>query len=119
MRAPRLVLADDHSLLLDAFEKLLEPECEVVGKVTDGRALLEIVPDLNPDVVILDISMPNLNGLSAARELRKSLPHVKLIFLTVHEDPDLAAEAFRIGASGFVLKSSAASELFQAIKQVM
>ncbi|MCZ6690563.1 MAG: response regulator transcription factor [Planctomycetota bacterium] len=119
MRAPRVVLADDHLLILDAFEKLLEPECEVVGKVTDGRALLDIVPDLNPDVVILDISMPNLNGLAAARKLRESLPKVKLIFVTVHEDPDLAAEAFRIGASGFLLKSSAASELFQAIKAVM
>ena len=118
MKRPRVMLADDHLLLLDAFEKLLEPTCNIVGKVTDGRALLEAAPDAHPDIVVLDISMPRLNGLDAGRQLKKLMPHIKLVFLTVNEDPDLAAEAFRIGASGYLLKNSAASELFEAIRQV-
>jgi len=117
MTRPRVLLADDHILLLDAFRKLLEPECEVVGTVTDGRALLEIGPTLSPDIIVLDIAMPLLNGLDAGRQLRQRLPNVKLIFLTVNEDPELAAEAFRIGASGYLLKNSAASELFHAIRE--
>ncbi len=117
MIRPRVLLADDHTLLLDAFRKLLEPECEVVGTVTDGRALLEVGPTLNPDIIVLDIAMPLLNGLDAGRRLRQRMPNVKLIFLTVNEDPELAAEAFRIGASGYLLKNSAASELFHAIRE--
>ncbi len=116
MTRPRVLLADDHSLLLEAFEKLLEPECEVVGTVSDGRELLEAAPRLLPDVIVLDIAMPRLNGLDAARQLKRDLPEVKLVFLTVNEDPDLAAEALRLGASGYLLKKSAASELFQAIE---
>jgi DNA-binding NarL/FixJ family response regulator len=115
---PRVLLADDHALVLEAFEKLLQPDCEVVGTVADGRALLEAAPKLQPDIIVLDIAMPLLNGLDAARQVKKSMPEVKLIFLTVNEDPDLAAEAFRLGASGYLLKSSAASELFQAIREV-
>jgi len=118
MKRPRVLLADDHRLLREAFVKLLEPECEVVGAVADGRALLEAAPKLRPDVVVLDIAMPQLNGLDAARQLMRSMPEVKVIFLTVNEDPDLAAEAFRAGGSGFVLKNSAASELLQAIQDV-
>ncbi len=118
MKRPRVLLADDHALLLEAFVKLLEPECEVVGTVTDGRALLEAAPRLRPDVAVIDIGMPLLNGLEAGRQLRKRMPHLKLIFLTMNEDPDLVAEAFRAGASGYLLKSSAASELFQAIQEV-
>ena len=117
MIRPRVLLADDHIILLDAFRKLLEPECEVVGTVTDGRALLEVGPTLNPDIIVLDIAMPLLNGLDAGRQLRQRLPNVKLIFLTVNEDPELAAEAFRIGASSYLLKNSAASELFHAIRE--
>jgi DNA-binding NarL/FixJ family response regulator len=90
----------------------------VVGAVADGRALLEVAPDLRPDIVVLDIAMPLLNGLDAARQLRRLMPRVKVIFLTVSEDPDLAAEAFRCGASGYLLKNSAASELLQAIQEV-
>lgn len=116
---PRVLLADDHALLLDAFTKLLEPECEVVATVTDGRALLTAAAKHNPDVVVLDISMPLLNGLDAGRQLQKMMPELKLIFLTVNADPDIAAEAFRIGASGYLLKSSAASELFQAIREAL
>ncbi len=118
MKKPRVLLADDHTLLLEAFVKLLEPKCEVVGTVADGRALLEAATSLKPDVVVVDIAMPLLNGLEAGRQLKKSMPQVKLIFLTMNEDPDLVAEAFRAGASGYLLKSSAASELFQAIQEV-
>jgi len=118
MKRPRVLLADDHRLLREAFVKLLEPECDVVGAVADGRALLEAAATLRPDVVVLDVAMPRLNGLDAARQLKRSMPDVKVIFLTVSEDPDLAAEAFRVGGSGFVLKNSAASELLQAIHDV-
>jgi DNA-binding NarL/FixJ family response regulator len=112
------LLADDHRLLREAFAKLLESDCEVVGAVADGRELLEAAPALKPDIIVLDVAMPRLNGLDAARGLRRLLPEAKLIFLTVSDDPDVAAEAFRAGASGYVLKSCAASELFQAIREV-
>lgn len=115
-RHPRVLLADDHSLLLEAFKRVLEPDCEVVGTVTDGHALLEIAPTLQPEVVVLDIAMPRLNGLDAGRRLKQLMPEVKLIFLTSNEDPDLAVAAFRAGASGYLLKNSASSELFAAIR---
>ena len=116
MKRPRVLLADDHKLLLEAFHKLLEPDCEVVGKVADGRALLAAASELEPDIIVLDIAMPLLNGLDAGGQIKKMMPDVKLIFLTVNEDPDFVSEAFRVGASGYLLKSSAASELFQAIQ---
>ena len=119
MRRPRVLLADDHTLLLDAFAKLLEPECDVVGTVADGRALLAAAEELKPDVVVLDIAMPLLNGLDAGRQLKKALPDVKLIFLTMNQDPAIAAEAFRAGASGYLLKTSAGSELVKAIEEAM
>jgi DNA-binding NarL/FixJ family response regulator len=119
MKPPRVMLADDHRLLREAFAQLLAPGCEVVGAVADGRALLAAAPDLQPDIVVLDIAMPLLNGLDAARQLKRTMPEVKVIFLTVNEDPDLAAEAFRAGASGYLLKNSAASELHQAIHDVL
>lgn len=118
MRRPRILLADDHRLLREAFTQLLEPGCDVVGTVADGRALLVAAPELQPDIVVLDIAMPLLNGLDAARQLKRLMPQVKIIFLTVSEDADLMAEAFRAGASGYLLKNSAASELFQAIQDV-
>jgi len=119
VKRPRVLLADDHRLLREAFVKLLEPDCDVVGAVTDGRALLEAAPKLRPDVVVVDIAMPLLNGLDAARQLKRLMPAVKVIFLTVNEDPELAAEAFRAGGSAFLLKNSAASELLQAIADVI
>ncbi len=119
MNRPRVLLADDHTLLLEAFEKLLEPTCEIVGKVADGRALLKAAAKLDPDVIVADISMPLLNGLDAGRQLRKMYPDVKLIYLTMNDDPDIAAEALTMGASGYLLKSSAASELLQAIREVV
>ncbi len=119
MRRARILLADDHRLLLEAFKKLLEPEFEVVGTARDGRVLLDAAQELKPDVIVLDIAMPQLSGLTAARRLKRMMPEVKLIFLTVNEDPDFASEAIRVGASGYVLKNSAASELFQAIEAVL
>ena len=113
---PRILLADDHTMLLDAFRRLLEPEYEIVGTASNGRALVDLVPKTNPDVVILDISRPRLIGIEAAAQLRRKLPKVKIVFLTVNEDPDVAAEAIRSGASAFLLKSSAAAELISAIK---
>ena len=119
MRRARILLADDHRLLLEAFKKLLEPEFEVVGTAKDGRVLLSAAQELKPDVIVLDIAMPQMSGLIAARRLKRMMPEVKLIFLTVNEDPDFASEAIRVGASGYVLKNSAASELFQAIEAVL
>src|SRR5437667_11183136 len=119
MNRPRVLLADDHRLLREAFAQLLKPTCDVVGAVADGRALLDAAPELRPDIVVLDIAMPLLNGLDAARQLKRLMPNVKVIFLTVNEDPDLAAEAFRSGASSFLLKNSAASELLLAIQEVL
>ena len=116
---PRVLLADDHALLLGAFEKLLGSECDVVGMVTDGRALVNEAIALKPDVVVLDVTMPRLNGLDAGRQVKAQLPRTKLVFVTMNEDPDLAAEAFRIGASAYLLKRSAASELLVAIREVM
>jgi len=118
MSKPRVVLADDHALVRVAFEKLLAAECDIVGQVGDGRALVAAVETLKPDVVVLDISMPLLNGLEAGRQIKQKSRDVKLVFLTMNEDPDLAAEAFRAGASGYLLKSSAASELMTAIREV-
>jgi DNA-binding NarL/FixJ family response regulator len=119
MKRPRVLLADDHRLLREAFAQLLSPSCEIVGAVADGRALLAAAKELQPDVVVLDIAMPVLNGLDAARQLKRSQPDIKVIFLTVSEDPDLAAEALRSGASAFLLKNSAATELFQAIRDAV
>jgi DNA-binding NarL/FixJ family response regulator len=115
-RRPRVLLADDHTMLLDAFQRLLETECEIVGTASDGRALIELATKTNPEVIILDIAMPRLNGIEAAAQLRRKLPEVKIIFLTVNQDPDVAAEAIRLGASAFLLKSSASAELISAIK---
>jgi len=112
-------MADDHAMLLDAFRALLEPEFDVVGTVTDGRMLLEAFSRLHPDVVLLDIAMPLLNGLDAGRQLRAQRKSVKLIYLTMNPDPDLAGEALRLGASGYVLKSSASHELKQAIHETL
>ena len=119
MKRPRIVLADDHSLLLGAFKSFLEPEFEVVGTFLDGRTLVENVKDLHPDVIVLDIGMPLMNGISAGQKLKQDIPTVKLIYLTMNQDPDLAAEAFKLGASGYLLKSSAASELAFAIREAL
>ena len=119
MAGPRVLLADDHTLLLGAFEKLLSPECEIVGSVSDGRSLVVEAQRLKPDVVVLDIGMPLLNGLDAGRQIKQLQKSIRLVFVTMNEDSDLAAEAFRAGASAYLLKRSAASELLVAIREVM
>jgi len=119
MTRPRILMADDHAMLLDAFRALLEPEFDVVGAVPDGRRLLEEFTRLHPDVVLLDIAMPLLNGLDAGRQLKALRKSVKLIYLTMNPDPDLAGEALRLGASGYLLKSSAFQELKQAIHEAL
>ena len=119
MAATRVLLADDHTLLLGAFEKLLSSECEVVGTVSDGRELVAAAERLKPDVIVLDIGMPLLNGLEAGRQIKQALPATKLVFLTMNEDADLAAEAFRAGASAYLLKRSATGELLTAIREVI
>jgi len=119
MAGPRVLLADDHNLLLGAFEKLLSPECEIVGSVSDGRSLVVEAQRLKPDVVVLDIGMPLLNGLDAGRQIKQLQKSIRLVFVTMNEDSDLAAEAFRAGASAYLLKRSAASELLVAIREVM
>jgi DNA-binding NarL/FixJ family response regulator len=116
---PRILLADDHTLIVEAFKKLLESEFEIVGTASDGRKLLQVAPALRPDVVLLDLGMPMLNGFDAGRQLKKQLPNVKLIVLTVNEDYDLAVEALREWASGYLLKNSASSELVKAIWDVL
>lgn len=119
MTRPRILMADDHLMLLEAFRGLLEPEYEVVGAVTDGRTLLEEFARLNPDVVLLDVGMPLLNGLDAGRQLKAKRRSVKLIYLTMNPDPDIAGAALRLGASGYLLKSSAVHELKQALQEVL
>jgi DNA-binding NarL/FixJ family response regulator len=119
MLSTRVVLADDHRLILDALKKLLEPEFAVVGEFGDGRELLNSAPALNPHVIVLDIGMPTMNGLTAGQRLKQLMPSVKLIYLTMNQDQDMAAEAFRLGASGYLLKSSAGTELVCAIRTVV
>jgi len=119
VKRARIILADDHSLLLGAFQKFLEPEFDVVGTFSDGRALVEGAQALHPDVIVIDIGMPLMNGLIAGQQLKRDLPSVKLIYLTMNHSPDLAAEAFKLGATGYLLKSSAASELPQAIREAL
>jgi DNA-binding NarL/FixJ family response regulator len=116
---PRVLLADDHRMLREVFAQILETDCDVVGAVGDGRALLSAASELKPDVVVLDIGMPLLNGLDAARQLKRTMPEVKIVVLTINEDPDLAADAIRAGASCYLLKNSAASELLTAIDEAM
>ena len=119
MNRPRLLLADDHRLVLEGLRRVLEPQFEVVGMVEDGRDLLAAAPLLHPDVILLDISMPLLNGIDAARQLHKTCPRAKLIFVTMHADTAYVTEAFRAGGSGYVLKRSAPKELIAAISAVV
>jgi DNA-binding NarL/FixJ family response regulator len=119
MKRPRVLIADDHSLILTGIRALLEAECEVVGQVEDGRALVEEALRLRPDLVILDISLPLLNGIEAARQIRKAWPEAKLLFLTMHSDPFYLREALQAGALGYLLKSSANEELQKAVGEVL
>ncbi len=116
---PRILLADDHAIVVDGLRALLEKCYDVVGVVADGRTLVSEAPALRPDVVVVDVSMPSLNGLDAAARLMTVLPDVKLVFLTMQDDRNLAAATLRLGAVGYVLKHSAASELMTAISEVL
>ena len=118
-KRPRVLLADDHQMVADALRRVLEPRCEVVGTVNNGHALLRAAATLQPEVIVLDIAMPEMNGLDAARHLKRSVPKAKLVFLTMNEDPELVREAFRSGASAFLLKQSGASELTEAVERVL
>jgi DNA-binding NarL/FixJ family response regulator len=119
MRKPRILLADDHALVLEGFRRILEGHYELVGTVGDGRALLEAAKTMQPDIVILDISMPLLNGIDAAAQLKKICPKAKIIIVTMHADTDYVRSAFEAGASAYVLKRSAVDELEQAIRAVL
>lgn len=119
MKRTRILLADDHKMFAQGLESLLEDEFELVGTVENGRALVEAAAQFKPDVIVADISMPMMNGLDAIRKLRDQGVTAKVIFLTMHADDRLLAEAFRCGGSGYVLKQSAGEELILAIKQVV
>jgi DNA-binding NarL/FixJ family response regulator len=115
----RVLLADDHVLVAEGIQKLLEPECEFVGIVGDGRSLVTAVAKLQPDIAVVDISLPLLNGLDASQQIKKANPNVKIIVLTMHSESTFVTHAFRVGASGYVLKQSVGSELIQAIREVL
>jgi DNA-binding NarL/FixJ family response regulator len=115
----RILIADDHRLLAEACKSLLEPEFQVVGVVTDGRSLLKAAAAMKPDVIILDIAMPHLNGLDAGDQINRDMPRIALVYLTMSTEPYLAAEAFRRGASGYVLKQSASDELLIAVRKAV
>jgi DNA-binding NarL/FixJ family response regulator len=119
MAPPRIMLADDHTILVEAFRKLLEPYFEIVGTAADGRALLETARRVNPDVIIVDIGMPLMNGLEAGLRLKELMPRVKLIYLTMNTDSDLAVKAMHSGASGYLLKTAASTELISTIQMAL
>jgi DNA-binding NarL/FixJ family response regulator len=116
---PRIILADDHILVAEAFRKLLEPEYEIVAVVGDGRALVTTALREKPDLMVVDIAMPLLNGLDAAAQIKEALPSVKVVYLTMNPSVELAAEALKRKASGYVLKNCAASELIVALRTVL
>ncbi len=116
---PQVLIADDHVMFADGLRLLLEKSYKVAGTVTDGRALITQAVRLKPDVIVVDIGMPLLNGLDAAERVRRELPKVKLVFLTMQDNPNLAAAALELGSAAFVLKQSAGSELLQAIEHVL
>ncbi len=119
MKKPRVLLADDHQIVLEGLKNLLGGEFELIGSVQDGRALVDQAATLRPDVIVADISMPQLNGIEAARQIKKTDKNIKIVFLTMHPDATYAANAFEAGASGFVLKHSAPSELITAIHEAI
>lgn len=118
MSRPRALIADDHLLLLECLKTIVERECEILATATDGRELVVLAAELNPDLILLDIGMPLLNGIEVARQIKRTNPHVKLIFVTMQADREYVREAFEAGASGYVLKQAAASELLAAVRDV-
>jgi len=116
---PRILIADDHTFVAQSVEKLLETVFDVVGIVKDGRAMIRAAADLKPDLILIDVGMPVMNGLDAGRQVKEISHAIKLVYLTMNPDPELAVEAFRRGASGYLLKTTAASELVTVIRQVL
>ena len=119
MKSPRILIADDHALVVEGFRRLLEPQFEIVGTAGDGREAVAKAKRSRPDVVIMDIAMPTLNGIDAARKIRETLPQTRVLFLSMHSDPAYVEQAFQAGGAGFLLKRSAGTELKQAIRDVM
>ena len=119
MKRPTVLLADDHRIVADGLRSLLKDDFDLVDVVTDGAALVESVSRLRPDVVVTDLAMPGMNALDALRELTRLGIQTRVIVLTMHPDAQLATEAFRLGASGYLLKSSAGEELLMAIREVL
>lgn len=116
---PGIIIADDHVLVAQGIQKLLEQDVEVVKIVSDGRALVQAIAESEPDLVIVDISLPLLNGLDAARQIRRAHPRLKILVLTMHADKMFVVEAFQVGVSGYVLKQSLSNELQQAVREVL
>ena len=119
MRVPRLLIGDDHPLVLEGVRRVLEKEFEIAGVAGDGRALVDAAKRLQPDLVLLDIAMPLLNGIEAARQIRQAVPRAKLIFITQHQDRNYIQAAFRAGASGYVLKQSAPTDMLTALRDAL
>jgi len=116
---PRVLIADDHTLVADALERILTIDFEVVAKVHDGRSLIRAAQNCMPDAILVDIGMPLLNGLDAAERIKRFTPNAKIIYVTINRDPEVIAESLRRGADGYVLKTSAASELVSAIRAAL
>lgn len=119
MKRARILVAEDHKLMRDRVMRLLKSEFEVVGAVDSGQALLEAAARLNPDVCVLDISMPTLSGIETANQLKLANSAAKVIFLTIHNDPDFVGAAFKSGAEGYVFKTRMAADLVTAVREVM
>jgi len=115
----RILIADDHTLVAELCKRLLETEFDVVGVVSDGRALVRAARELKPDVIVVDVAMPILNGLDAGRQVKEMLPSVNVVYLTMNHDVEIAAEAFRRGASGYLLKTCAAAEMVLAVREIL
>jgi DNA-binding NarL/FixJ family response regulator len=116
---PRILIADDHIFLAELCKRLLDAEFHVIGIVTDGRAMVREAARLEPDVILADVGMPILNGLDAGQQVKKSLPSVKLLYLSMKNDPEIVAEAFRRGASGYMLKTCTSSQLVVAVRDIL
>jgi DNA-binding NarL/FixJ family response regulator len=119
MKRPRIIIAEDHTVVLEAFKSLLEPEFEIAATVSDGRELVTIARDLKPDVILLDIGLPSLNGVEAGKQVHEILPSCRIIVVTMYDDVTLSAEALQNWASGYLLKTSAGSELVKAVREVL
>jgi DNA-binding NarL/FixJ family response regulator len=119
MSRPSILIADDHKIIVEGLKRLLETEFDIAGTVEDGRELIKAAEKLLPDVIVADISMPNLNGIEAVRQIRKTHPEIKVVFLTMHPDVAYAISAFQAGASGYVLKHSAPDELVMALREAI